>query len=627
MEDELIASIEACMPEISRFCAELQEKAMGLAAAKAAKEEAQKAGLVGLGKVEKKRTTRPVSPNLSKPRLPVIPEPERIEQRVQAHEIPSNLNKLTLQDLEKKRLEDSETTRKKVNEKYGPQHEFRFNETKGGKKIEELRKEIEEERAKELQFDKKFGGSPPKFDRMPAKVAINTSSILREDYLFRQQQKQDALILKKYEEDLRDPTEYYSWQSAMREEDRIVRLQQVALRRELAKQSAEQAKEAVLRQQRDNKEVASLLREQGTHIQQAQKVAEEILQIQNQQAAQELAEARDRLPQEAKIRVLKQREEVGKEVRSQLAVMRENLEDEIQQEALIRADRIRQLRAENTVHRESIRVFDPTESSGLGFLDEMSYMEMKERLARLKLEQESQEINKRQDIEEQKRQRAEALEARAGNIQRVRAQRTKATQAYYQEKKNQLAQQQRQEEEAREAAAALLAQELSVHRQKKKEEKRLLQEEQERIKRQQQYLGAALGAVEEMRMDQQQRAQEREISTRQEDAKRSAKLEEESRNQDRCNRQVSKQRDMMEHALKMKAQEKQISSEKKVAIEKLKTEQIFKKTQVREGHVQHEKTKTVTIEHNPYANRISQEVHEHSQAFQSLRTQRRVSST
>ena len=64
----------------------------------------------------------------------------------------------------------------------------------------------------------------------------------------------------------------------------------------------------------------------------------------------------------------------------------------------IRADKIRQLRAENDLIKKQVTVFDPTEIKGAGFLDEMSYLEMKIRLANEKERVEREEADRRERI-------------------------------------------------------------------------------------------------------------------------------------------------------------------------------------------------------------------------------------
>ena len=75
-----------------------------------------------------------------------------------------------------------------------------------------------------------------------------------------------------------------------------------------------------------------------------------------------------------------------------------------------------------------------------------------------------------------------------------------------------------------EEAALVLEVDLRKHREVKREEQAALLAEQERIKRQQQYLGAAMGAVEEARFDQQMLAMERAIVTSQDSRKESRVL-------------------------------------------------------------------------------------------------------
>ena len=82
VEDDLIAGIEQFMPNVAILNSQLQGNAQEIAAAQAAKEEAKKAGTAGVTQVQAKALTKPVGPNLTKQRLPRLPEVEKVEQNV-----------------------------------------------------------------------------------------------------------------------------------------------------------------------------------------------------------------------------------------------------------------------------------------------------------------------------------------------------------------------------------------------------------------------------------------------------------------------------------------------------------------------------------------------------------------
>jgi hypothetical protein len=82
VEDELIAGIESFITQCQSYLYELQEKAQGLAAVQAAKEQALKNGTAGLGEVKKKNLTEPISPKITRPRPPRLPEPIEMTQTV-----------------------------------------------------------------------------------------------------------------------------------------------------------------------------------------------------------------------------------------------------------------------------------------------------------------------------------------------------------------------------------------------------------------------------------------------------------------------------------------------------------------------------------------------------------------
>lgn len=610
VEDELIAGVELYLPEINKFCTELDGQANVLAAAEAAKEEAQKNGTVGLGTVTKKGLTRPISPKITRPKAPIIPEPERIDQIVTAHEIPGYLNNTTMASLTQHSQNRREQVRDQTIGKYDPKFVFRLNETKGGRDINDIKREMEEERTKDLHFDSSYVNIPPDFSKIPAKVKINAASILREDYLFRKQQAKDVALIKRYEEELRDPVEYFAWQTDMREKDSVNKLKQVVFRREQAKQSAEEAKAAMFKQKDDNRIVADLLREQTDIITKQKELEVEVEILHNREAAKAIAEVRDTKPRQAVEKTSVARIEETRKFKDELEILRQAKEAEDKIEEDIRADKIRQLRAINTVQKKYIKVFDPTQSSGLGLMNEMSYMEMKERLSANAIREEAVEMVKRAEIVESKEKKSKALEERALNIQRVRRLKADATKTYYEEKRKTEAKAVEDKERVVEEAAVILDVELRKHREEKRREAEDLRLEQERIKRQQQYMGAAMGAVEESRFDQQLQAMEREIGMTQIDRKESRILHKEVRKKDRFNAIVVMQNEIERSNKEKKERSVEIVAEKKLAIERFKDHFIGKKTCVLIGHQQHERTKTVKIEHNPYAARITAEIHQ-----------------
>ncbi len=67
-----------------------------------------------------------------------------------------------------------------------------------------------------------------------------------------------------------------------------------------------------------------------------------------------------------------------------------------------------------------MKIFDPSQSSALGLLGEMSYSELKERLEVLKVRDAEKEEDRRLAILADKRDRESELRARVENIVRVR---------------------------------------------------------------------------------------------------------------------------------------------------------------------------------------------------------------
>ena len=144
VEDELIAGMERYLPDATKFCSELQLQAVGHATAQAAREELKKTGMAGVGQVIKTTTTVPISPRLNKPRPPKLREPERLPTQLIAQDVPGHLDKINLELLSKQRNEERQHQRDLVSAKYPEKLQFKFQELKSGRSMEDIRREVEE---------------------------------------------------------------------------------------------------------------------------------------------------------------------------------------------------------------------------------------------------------------------------------------------------------------------------------------------------------------------------------------------------------------------------------------------------------------------------------------------------
>ena len=621
VEKEIIGTIENFIGQAEKYNGELNKAAAAAAEAEAEKEAAKANGTAGVGATTKKAVTRPVSPKLSRPRPPRLPEPERIASKVEGlGDIDlARLNRTTLEKIDKVAKERSTAIHEQTRLKYvGPEAEavlFKFNETKGGRPLEDVRREIEAAKTAELQFNNTYVHQPPDFSKTSAKIRLNAAAILKEDFLYRKQQAKDAAILKNYEEELRDPIEYFSWQTEMRKRDHTSKIEGVAARREQAKQGAIEAAIAIENQLKDNQTVAALMREQAEVIVRKKELEREIEQIEKRQGALKIAAVRDVAPALAVEKVIKERIAVGAKTREELAALIAAKEEEDRQEELIRADKIRQLRAVNTVHRAHITVFDPTKTAGLPLLSEMSYMEMKERLAAEKARAEVVELNKRSDIIEAKLKKARDLEHRTLTVLRAREVKKEANKEYYAARREKEATEKVEVEKKREVAAVKLEEELREMREAKRAEVVRLKAEQDRVARQQAYLGAASGAVEENSAKELLMAKERQISQLQSRAKYEAVKSEEARLLDYENKISVRRIAKAEKFAREREREAIVAEESKDAVRKIKAEIARKKGLAALSRAQHEVTAKVKADFNPYAMQITAEGLEKSKAY------------
>ncbi|GMH99250.1 hypothetical protein TrST_g2788 [Triparma strigata] len=599
IEKELIAKIKSLEGSMQGLISKLVSKAQGMVAAQEEKEK--KAGITML---KKTKGTVPVPFNITKPRPRRVPEPMRINNDVKVGAEPDYLDRTSLSEIEAEKAARLEDVRMQTRKKYEESKEqpFKFHETRSN--IDQVRREIEEQREAELQFDASHRKPLPDFKRFNATVKLNAAAILREDALFKKKQAEEAKLIQNYEEELRDSTEFYRWRNTMEEHDHLMKMEQVKSKRMQAVASAQNARDAKTRQFVDNKAVADLIKEEGELIGQQRVLEKEKDVIINRQLVKEIKEVEEKAPRKAEAKVFRERQQVRKTQKEELQEAWEKKLKEDEEEQARKMDKIRQLRT-HIVHKPEVKVFDPTTSAGLGLLDEMSLVEMEERLKINQVREKNEEIEKRRHIVAERSIKQAQLAQRISNIKRIReAAKTSNMEARQQKKLNEKLKAEREEQALRIKEVAL-AEQLMHEREERKKEMGTLMDEEERRKKNQMFQGAATHQVEETHYDQLLLGREREARMRKEKAQSAALIYEQTKI---TARKVIEKETRTKVAAKKKlykAKDDEIKEKRADLLTKQKSEVANKKYAFAVTRQKEKEIKAMTVDRNVYAQSIN----------------------
>ena len=380
--------------------------------------------------------------------------------------------------------------------------------------LSKVREEVEAVRAAECNFEGVRSHPVPRQRPGQGIVRLNSAAILREDNLYRQKQETEAALLGAYERELRDSAEFDEWQKRMQKNDEQERLKQIEVRRMDAYLADEEAKEAKLRQEHENQQLAFQMKAEARKGETERKQAEAA----RQSAARTLVvdvQAQREKPQQAKEDLRRTNRQTARELRREIEQAEAHAAAERRKEQARRADLIKQIRALELVPRKRETQLDPTYTPQIGLLEEMSLAELRERLTIVEEQRVEEESEKRSKILTAKQEREADLANRvkrlAGMRERAAAEATTKRDAFKAEaaaaeegRKERLADAQIKVQEAIEAKRHV--------RQAKEAE---LATELKRIKLKNQFLEADKEAVERKKSESQQAGEQREIMERQ----------------------------------------------------------------------------------------------------------------
>lgn len=503
IEDEIIGKLQSFEAELRPVVEEVELKATGTIAAKD--------GTMVLAK--QKRMTSPKPFNITQPRPRLIPEPEVINREVKALPVPANLHATSLAEVEEEKRQRREAEREKTKKKHLAAPVFDITRTDNSKDREELARQIEAQRMAECTFQPQ-GIKPYKAPAEEAVVKLNAAAVLREDALLKKKQAKEYDILKRYEQDLRDASEFSDWQQQMKEKDHLeeeMRVHQRMVESQLAREEAVEAYESMVRRKRI---MAEHQKEETKTLMAIQEHESRIDMENKQKLVVETIEERKKV-QEAEEEAIKAKHEIAKQMRQEKDAEFERKKREDEQEMAKRKDLIMQIRALEKVPVERFKAFDPAEAPCQGFLEEMSLAELRERLSFVTAQRAKETEDKRERQMEKKLERQQELADKAETLAKIRERAKSEAQqrhALIQQKENEVKE---RKDKYREQCIERTADKIAMKRKQKREEELRLKKELKEKSSVLQFLQASREMNEAKAHAEQQLGLEREAKNRQ----------------------------------------------------------------------------------------------------------------
>ena len=462
-----------------------------------------------------KKVTIPVPFNLSENKPRILQEPMAISNQIKIKPLPlANYKKTSLKEIEEKRKEQLQIIKENIIEKNKKAKGFDLQTDKRPTNIEKIRDEVENKIQSTLQFDNKYMNPIKDFSKCDADVKYNEAAIIREEYLIDKKNKEEEAALNKILIEKKDSKEFERWQSEMKIKDDIIKMQEIEkrkleleLNREVAStymqrriqknqiKAAEHKKQEIINMKKRAEEKAEDIRLKKEVIKEIQKEKENVVKqkIQKKKENQELYKNRK------------------KEFNELNLISQEEKKIYLQR----RDDLIRQIRELEKLPIKRTTGFDPTETPGYGLLEEMSLVELRERLALQKRMHLDEIKSKKEENKLRMQERADELVNKAQIIQENRDRLRNMKEIERKAKKDAIMREKERIKAMREKSLFEVKQKIENKKQKLKKEDEIFQKKIREIKLQRQFLQLGRDAVEFKQFKQIEDGVERKINDRQ----------------------------------------------------------------------------------------------------------------
>jgi hypothetical protein len=424
VQSVLLGGLRDADPQLKALISELAAK-LAHASSSAANDGPVEVGMVGVTRVARKESTVPEPFALTQPKVRMLPAPPiMMSATYKAGAIPPAVYNNSLSQLEAEAAQRRNDTNQAVARRHAearpPSLSTHARSQTTHTSSTKLRAELE---AKELAATQAvFKPRPAPQVRSVKSARSTTAAILREDLLYKRRQEEEKAALAKFESELRDEADFHAWQLRMEALDNLAKEKEVAARKvaaALAQAEAVQAMQAHAAAK--HAEVVSMRAELAA-ITAARDEARQRIVEEKQQHVAKVTEAKAAIPI-AVAEVARRKVELAEQIQAEKErAAREKKKaaaaDLVQKKALIK--QIQAMEQLANARAKRAKVVDPTATSGLGLLDEMSLVELQKRQTLSAEREEAFLAEKRSRILQAKSAKAEVLEGMQRNAARMR---------------------------------------------------------------------------------------------------------------------------------------------------------------------------------------------------------------
>ena len=462
-----------------------------------------------------KKVTIPVPFNLSENKPRVLQEPMAISNQIKIKPLPlANYKKTSLKDIEEKRKEQLQIIKNNIIDKNKKAKGFDLETEKRPTNLEKIRDEVESKIQATLQFDNKYMNPIKDFSKCEADVKYNEAAIIREEYLIDKKNKEEEAALNKILVEKKDSKEFERWQNEMKIKDDIIKMQEIEKRKLELELNREVASTYMQRRIQKNQLKAAEHKKQEiiNMKKKAEEKAEDVRQ--KKEVIKEIKKEQENVVKQ-KIAKKKENQELYKNRKKEFNEL--NLIAQEEKKILLerRDDLIRQIRELEKLPIRRTTGFDPTETPGYGLLEEMSLVELRERLALQKRMHLDEIKSKKEENKLRMQERADELVYKAQMIQENRDRLRNTKEIERKAKKDAIIAEKARIKAQREKSLFEVKQKIENKKQKLKKEDEFFQKKIREIKLQRQFLQLGRDAVEFKQFKQIEDGVERKINDRQ----------------------------------------------------------------------------------------------------------------